>query len=366
VVKLAILVKIRNVLLSAMTREKPDKGMYGGGGQSQNRGQCVAIGDGAGRDDQEHMAVAIGNSAGFQNQRFRALAVGTGAGRSGQGQEAVALGTYAGYATQSDGAVAIGTDAGRHSQGANSIAIGSQCAKGEQVPQGTNAIAIGTHAGWTGQNTQSIVIGSAATTPGSGSGIGASSIAIGYSCGVNLVPNSIAINASGSPLSNTLGPGGLFITPIRDSAGGETQALCYNTTTKEVTYGTSGTKTFVINHPDDKSKYLVHACLEGPEAAVYYRGRGEILENEINIKLPKYVENLIKKNSETIHVTPIYNGKINRYLSVSNYDKNENSFSVYGEPGEFNWVFYATRETINVEPYKKNTKVKGDGPYTWI
>ena len=37
------------------------------------------------------------------------------------------------------------------------------------------------------------------------------------------------------------------------------------------------TKTFIIDHPIDKNKYLVHGCLEGPEFGVYYRGKSEIL-----------------------------------------------------------------------------------------
>ena len=44
---------------------------------------------------------------------------------------------------------------------------------------------------------------------------------------------------------------------------------------------------------DDSSKYLVHVCLEGPEAAVYYRGKGEITNNNsVVIYLPDYVKNL--------------------------------------------------------------------------
>ena len=31
---------------------------------------------------------------------------------------------------------------------------------------------------------------------------------------------------------------------------------------------------------EDKDKYLVHACLEGPEAGVYYRGKDIIQDNE--------------------------------------------------------------------------------------
>jgi len=37
-------------------------------------------------------------------------------------------------------------------------------------------------------------------------------------------------------------------------------------------HGAIGSKTFVREHPLNKDKYLVHACLEGPEAGVYYRG----------------------------------------------------------------------------------------------
>ena len=54
-------------------------------------------------------------------------------------------------------------------------------------------------------------------------------------------------------------------------------------------------KTFIIDHPVDDSKYLIHSCLEGPEAGVYYRGRGEIINNKsTEIILPNYVESLAK------------------------------------------------------------------------
>jgi hypothetical protein len=43
--------------------------------------------------------------------------------------------------------------------------------------------------------------------------------------------------------------------------------------------GPQGPKTFIIEHPIDTSKYLIHACLEGPEAGVYYRGKATIDNN---------------------------------------------------------------------------------------
>ena len=48
----------------------------------------------------------------------------------------------------------------------------------------------------------------------------------------------------------------------------------YSVPTSEVFY--SSGKTFVIYYSIDESKYLIHACLEGPEAGVYYREEGKI------------------------------------------------------------------------------------------
>jgi hypothetical protein len=41
------------------------------------------------------------------------------------------------------------------------------------------------------------------------------------------------------------------------------------------------------------------------------------------------------------------------------------TFKVYGEDGEFSWLVIATREHIEVEPFKKDMRVDGFGPYKW-
>jgi hypothetical protein len=126
--------------------------------------------------------------------------------------------------------------------------------------------------------------------------------------------------------------------------------------------GPAGEKTFVINHPNDTNKYLVHACLEGPEAGVYYRGIGEITNNEyITINLPDYVSNLAY--DFTIQLTGIYDNKIKIFNTSEVID---NRFNVYGENGKFYWLVQGKRHNINVEPLKTQTIVKGDGPYRWI
>jgi hypothetical protein len=127
--------------------------------------------------------------------------------------------------------------------------------------------------------------------------------------------------------------------------------------------GPTGSKTFVIDHPLDEKKYLVHACLEGPESGVYYRGKGEIT-NHLNtiIELPDYVEKLAY--DFTIQVTPIYSGKIINQIHVT--EINNNSFQVYGDNCKFFWLVLGKRINIEIEPLKSETDVKGDGPYTWI
>ena len=120
-------------------------------------------------------------------------------------------------------------------------------------------------------------------------------------------------------------------------------------------------KSFIIDHPDDKSKYLSHVCLEGPEVGVYYRGKGEITNNEsVTIHLPDYVNNLA--HDFTITLTAIYDNKIKTY----NFSKVENnSFNVYGENGKFYWTVVGKRADIIIEPNKEDVVVKGDGPYLW-
>jgi len=144
----------------------------------------------------------------------------------------------------------------------------------------------------------------------------------------------------------------------------------YSAVTNELFYvnvptnvGSAGvaSKTFVIDHPSKKDKYLVHACLEGPEAGVYYRGDSCIHEGESIsiISLPDYVDSLA--TDFTIGVTPIGEPRV---LGVSRVK--DGKFTVYGPPGEFFWTVYGKRTSIEVEPLKSSVKLKGDGPYTYL
>jgi hypothetical protein len=141
------------------------------------------------------------------------------------------------------------------------------------------------------------------------------------------------------------------------SAGYVSTSLLNNTLRSTFTV-----KTFVIDHPTSASKYLIHACLEGPEAGVYYRGKGEVADDgNALVNLPNYVDAFA--TDLTVNVTPIYNGNV-RTLNATEVCSNQ--FKVFGNPGPFHWHVYGKRQSIIVEPEKSNVELKGSGPYKWL
>jgi hypothetical protein len=123
---------------------------------------------------------------------------GLGAGLTSQGVTAIAIGSLAGNANQGVQAVALGAKAGQITQGVRAVALGY---KAGQITQGSSAIAIGDLAGATGQ-----------------------------------ADNTIILNASGVEVNGVASQtNSFYVSPIR-SATATSNAIYYNTTTKEVTY----------------------------------------------------------------------------------------------------------------------------------
>jgi hypothetical protein len=305
----------------------------------------VAIGILAGQTNQGASAVAIGIEAGQTNQGGDSVAIGNQTGKYNQGGSGVAIGYAAGFNIQGASAVAIGFEAGTNNQSDDSVAIGNQSGKNNQ---GGSGVAIGYLAGSNNQGTKSIAIGNLAGESDQSA-------------------TSIILNATGS-LLNTSNIG-TYIKPLRNSTAVDTtittsNVVLYNNTTGELFYSnivSTVAKTFVIDHPVDSSRYLVHACLEGPESGVYYRGKGTIMEGNLEsatVTLPDYTRDFY---NFTISITPI--GKP-RTFSVSEFENGK--FEVFSTPGDFFWTVYATRSDIHVEPYKSDTVIKGSGPYRWI
>ena len=322
-------------------------------GQTNQATESVAIGHFAGQTSQGTAAIAIGNDAGSSMQGNFGIAVGRSAGQMGQGILAIAVGLNAAAFTQGQYAIAVGSSAGNISQGDYSVAVGAGAGVNSQ---GTEAIAVGYDAGSTQQGSYAVAVGTGAGQTNQG----ANAVAIGHLAGAFFqTAGSIAINASGAALST--GTAGFFANPIRSAAlGAGTNLLTY--ISNEVVLNTS--KTFVINHPlHPQSKYLVHACLEGPEAGVYYRGNGCIEEDETDatIRLPDYVDAFA--TDFTVQITPIFNGAV-RALNVSDVERG--CFKVYGQPGPFSWLVHGLRSYIRTEPNKNEVQLKGQGPYTWL
>jgi hypothetical protein len=76
-------------------------------------------------------------------------------------------------------------------------------------------------------------------------------------------------------------------------------------------------KNFDIPHPTKEGWRLTHTCVEGPEAAVYVRGK---LKNSNVIELPEYWAKLVNPDSITVSLTPI---KMHQELYVSNITDNK-------------------------------------------
>jgi len=131
-------------------------------------------------------------------------------------------------------------------------------------------------------------------------------------------------------------------------------------------------KTFIINHPVFAEKYLMHATLEGPEAAVFYRGSTRLENGRAEIELPHYFDALCDASSATIQLTPVdgfdrlclrtYDGRKihrDRFLVVSDNPTSDLAFD---------WEVKARRKdvpAIVVEPRKDDIIVRGDGPYRY-
>jgi hypothetical protein len=66
----------------------------------------------------------------------------------------------------------------------------------------------------------------------------------------------------------------------------------------------ANSKAFNIPHPspDKEGMRLVHACLEGPENAVYVRG---VLRNKDTIQLPDVWKDIVSPNSITVSLTSV-------------------------------------------------------------
>jgi hypothetical protein len=394
-------------------------------GHQEQGNSAIAIGKEAGLQNQESDAIAIGFNAGHISQQSTSIAIGYLAGATSISTNAIAIGTSAGEQFLGPGSIAIGNQAAYEGpNGSNFIAIGTQAGYSGLR---SDAIAIGYLSGQVSSSQGSIAIGrnsyvNANNGDSAGIAIGYNAM-IDNTSGVPTVIGSAArmIDSNGGS-SVVLGSGtiggtngeGFYIDQVREDdrqvegidqyIDGNTQVCWRNLIGSEICHSklqitnvepslTTSTisgvsvvtgvsfnvqinglsrsvsnsfncKSFVIDHPKDENKYLVHGCLEGPESGVYYRGTAEVTDHHsVTVSLPDYVPGWA--TNFTVTTTAIYDGKVKMY-ATSIVDDHVGQFTVYGENGRFNWIAVGQRAAINVEPIKSETVAKGFGPYRWI
>ena len=102
-------------------------------------------------------------------------------------------------------------------------------------------------------------------------------------------------------------------------------------------------KAFDMEHPSKgKGHRLSHACIEGPEIGVYYRGR---IKNEKVINLPSYWKDLIHEDSISVQLQPIGS---HQDIIVKRWDNKKIYLqSNGGRPIDCFYHVYAERKDVN-------------------
>lgn len=98
------------------------------------------------------------------------------------------------------------------------------------------------------------------------------------------------------------------------------------------------TKSFAIQHPSKPEIILYHGCLEGPEHAVYTRGRC----TADTIVLPDYWKNLVDPESITVHLTAIGDCDQAKVIKITS-----NVIKIQGTPAvDCFYIIHARRKDV--------------------
>jgi hypothetical protein len=130
------------------------------------------------------------------------------------------------------------------------------------------------------------------------------------------------------------------------------------------------TKDFVIAHPLDKQRYLVHAALEGPENGVRYRGHVSLKDGKAQIVLPEYVPEITDPETATLHLQVDGTGESVRVVYKKGQWLRNGRISIESENKdsgeEVSWTLQLTRTDLiplQVTPPKNLVNIEGIGPY---
>lgn len=135
--------------------------------------------------------------------------------------------------------------------------------------------------------------------------------------------------------------------------------------------GPVGPKGFVIDHPTDPERWLVHACTEAPHNGIEYWGTTLVEDGVGRVTLPVYFEDIAQTWGRTVHLTPMLTHEKTLPKSLTIYA----SYPIDGQFGivaskdvtfEVSWLVHAIRcdvPALLVEPKRSEVRVSGMGPY---
>lgn len=133
-------------------------------------------------------------------------------------------------------------------------------------------------------------------------------------------------------------------------------------------------KNFVIDHPTNEDRWLVHACTETPSAKVEYTGTIEIMDYEAEIILPPYFEDLVQLDDRQVFLQVMLpNEGFHPYIprAIPSFPKNGKfRISSDGMNGTVvSWKVVGVRKDVpqfEVEPLKADYDRGGELPYTYL
>ncbi|MDX3100437.1 phage tail protein [Nonomuraea angiospora] len=122
-------------------------------------------------------------------------------------------------------------------------------------------------------------------------------------------------------------------------------------------------KTFIIDHPSDSARYLVHATTESPVNGTEYWGEVQLDEDgTVEVELPAYFEDLTSADGRAVFLScrDVPDG-------VSATYPVDGRFTISGTPGRrVFWLVKAARKDVPplmVEPLRTEVDIHGSGPY---
>lgn len=103
-----------------------------------------------------------------------------------------------------------------------------------------------------------------------------------------------------------------------------------------------GTCYFIEEHPQDSTKEIVYACLEGPEAGTYIRGTAQLVNGEAVVNLPEHFSLVTSDEGLTVQLTPV-----GEWLQLYVVEKGTEQIVVReanGKNGEFDYLVQGVRK----------------------